>query len=297
MLGCLIYLNYWHNLETQYVASGTKNFSRFVRYYLLYLIPFSATFFLQLFFYKDCSYFKNGWFWAILVLAPAFFSFRVNFNFQHSWIINRWPPPQQVFYLYCTNWVVRVFVLLIPVFIIWLIKDREIQPFYGTAPLDSLKPYLLMLLIMVPLLAFASAQGDFLQMYPKAKLLDKIPINSWVDKWRYLVFELCYGFDFISIEFFFRGFLILALMRICGMHCIIPVACFYCAIHLGKPMAEAISSFFGGTLLGIVAYNTGSIWGGLIVHLGIAWMMEIGGWLGILLGKGKVIAGGFGRGK
>ena len=139
MLACLIYLNYWHNLETQYVASGITNFSRFLRYYLLYLIPFSAAFFLQLFFYKDCSYYKNGWFWAILILAPAFFSFRVNFNFQQSWIINTWPQPEQVFYLHSINWVVRVFVLLIPVFIIWLIKDRETRPFYGTAPLDSLK--------------------------------------------------------------------------------------------------------------------------------------------------------------
>jgi membrane protease YdiL (CAAX protease family) len=169
-----------------------------------------------------------------------------------------------------------------------MIKDKGIQPFYGTKPLDNVKPYLLMLLVMIPLVALASTQGDFLQIYPKAKLINNIPMNSWTDKWRYVVFELSYGFDFVSIEFFFRGFLILALMRICGMHCIIPVACFYCTIHFGKPMAEAISSFFGGTLLGIVAYNTGSIWGSLIVHLGIAWMMEISGWLGILLSKIKL---------
>jgi hypothetical protein len=30
-------------------------------------------------------------------------------------------------------------------------------------------------------------------------------------------------------------------------------------------------------LLGIVVYNTRSIWGGLLVHLGIAWMMEMAG--------------------
>ncbi|MBL0146939.1 MAG: hypothetical protein IPP48_15685 [Chitinophagaceae bacterium] len=77
-------------------------------------------------------------------------------------------------------------------------------------------------------------------------------------------------------------------MHICGTHCIIPVACFYCAIHLGKPMAEAISSFWGGLLLGIVSFNSGSIWGGLIVHLGIAWFMEIGGWLGALVKLKKV---------
>ena len=136
-------------------------------------------------------------------------------------------------------------------------------------------------LIMVPLIALSSTQKDFLQIYPKAKMLDQIPVNNFVGKLRYIVFEVCYGFDFVSIEFFFRGFLILSLMNICGMHCIVPVACFYCSIHLGKPMGEAISSFFGGSLLGIIAYNTGSVWGGLIVHLGIAWMMEIGGWIGI----------------
>lgn len=285
MLGGVIYLNYWHSLEKKYIAAGTTKLSRFTGYYLLYLIPFATAFFLQLAFLKDCNYYKNGWFWTILLLAPAFFSFRVNFDWQQDWINNTWTGADRTFYKHSINWVVRVFVLLIPVVIVWLIKDRSIQPFYGTKSLDNIKPYFLMLLIMVPLIALASTQKDFLQVYPKAKLLNQIPANTWADKWRYVVFELCYGLDFVSIEFFFRGFLILALMRICGMHCIIPVACFYCTIHLGKPMGEAISSFFGGTLLGIVAYNTGSIWGGLLVHLGIAWSMEIGGWVSILFSR------------
>jgi hypothetical protein len=287
MLGCLIYLNYWHNLEKKYAAAPISRLGKFTGYYLLYFIPFAGAFFLQLLFFKDCSYYKEAWFWIILFVAPALFSFRVNFNWHQPWITNTWTGPIRLFYLHCFNWVVRVFVLLIPVFFIWLIKDRNVQPFYGTKALDSLRPYLLMLLVMIPLLALAGTQKDFLQVYPKAKLIDEIPVQSWVDKARYIVFELCYGFDFISIEFFFRGFLILALMHICGLHCIIPVACFYCAIHLGKPMGEAISSFFGGSLLGIVVYNTGSIWGGLIVHLGIAWMMEAVGWLGLLLSKIK----------
>ena len=44
-------------------------------------------------------------------------------------------------------------------------------------------------------------------------------------------------------------------------------------------MGEAISSFAGGMLLGIISYNTKSIRGGLMVHLGIAWMMEIAGFI------------------
>ena len=120
----------------------------------------------------------------------------------------------------------------------------------------------------------------FYRCIPKQNLLVHLDLPS--KKWYYLIFELCYGFDFISIEFFFRGFLILSLAKICGPHCIIPAACFYCTIHFGKPLGEAISSFWGGLLLGIISYNTKSIWGGLIVHLGIAWLMEAGSWIGLL---------------
>jgi hypothetical protein len=45
-------------------------------------------------------------------------------------------------------------------------------------------------------------------------------------------------------------------------------------------MGECISSFFGGLILGVVIYHTRTIFGGLMVHLGIAWMMELGGYLG-----------------
>jgi membrane protease YdiL (CAAX protease family) len=96
------------------------------------------------------------------------------------------------------------------------------------------------------------------------------------------LFELSYGADFISIELFFRGFLILAFIKWAGKDTILPMACFYCTIHFGKPLAECISSYFGGIILGIVVYHTRSILGGLIVHLGIAWMMEVGGYIGAL---------------
>lgn len=277
MLGVLIYFNYWHFLEKQYISSSDSRLQGFVGYYFLYFIPFAAAFFLQKFFYKNCNYFKNRWFWAILILGPAIFSFRVIFNYHQIFITNFWQGEEQQFWLKSINWIVRVMVVLILIFIIWRIKDKNKQPFYGIKKLDNANPYLWMLLIMIPLIALASTQKDFLHIYPKVKFLNTMSIGK--DTWRYVVYELCYGFDFVSIEFFFRGFLIFSLIKICGTHCIIPVACFYCMIHFGKPMAEAISSFLGGMLLGIVSYRTQSVWGGLLVHLGIAWLMEIGGWL------------------
>ncbi|MFM6926691.1 MAG: CPBP family intramembrane glutamic endopeptidase [Ferruginibacter sp.] len=281
LLGIYIYLNYWHSFENRFAAGAKTTWSKFLGYYFLYLIPFATAFLLQLLFYKDCNYYKNYWFWIILFLAPAFFAFRVNFSFHEAVIEKIWKADERIFWLTCLNLVVRVFVVLIPVYIIWLIKDRNNQPFYGTTALHDLKPYLIMLLIMIPLIILASTQKDFLQMYPRAKFIAELDLPS--KKLHYLIYELCYGFDFVSIEFFFRGFLILSLLKICGPHCIVPVACFYCSIHFGKPIGEAISSFWGGLLLGIVSYNTRSIWGGLMVHLGIALQMEAGSWLGLSL--------------
>jgi hypothetical protein len=165
-------------------------------------------------------------------------------------------------------------------FIIWKKLDRE-QPFYGIKSRQmDWTPYLLMLLIMVPLIAIASTQPDFLAVYPKLNAVAGITNKPGFHWWHKLIFELSYGVDFIGIELFFRGFLVLAFIKWAGRDVILPMACFYCAIHFGKPLGECISSYFGGILLGIVVYHTRSIFGGLIVHLGIAWMMEAGGYIG-----------------
>jgi membrane protease YdiL (CAAX protease family) len=280
-MGFLIFLNYKHGLESLYVNGGHTKLSHILGYFLLYFIPFAIAFFLQRFFFKEATFFKKPWFWAILFLAPLFYSFRVNFDWQENVYEKIWTGDELDFWTRSLNYIIRVIVVLTPVFIVWWIKDRNNQPPYGTRKLDSIKPYLLMLLIMVPLIAIASTQHDFLQMYPRAKFLTYLDLQH--RQAHYAFYELCYGFDFISIEFFFRGFLILSLANICGEKCIIPVACFYCTIHFGKPMGEAISSFWGGMLLGIVSYNTKSVWGGLLVHLGIAWLMELGGWIGFSL--------------
>lgn len=169
--------------------------------------------------------------------------------------------------------------LLIPLWVYWYVKDRENQPFYGfSAKHQSLKLYVYLLLCMVPLIVFAATQSDFLDFYPRAKRLGTgdLPV------WRYLLFEICYGLDFISIELFFRGFMVMAFARYVGIHAILPMALFYVSIHFGKPMGEALSSFFGGTILGVIAFHSRSIYGGILVHMGIAWLMEIGGFIGNL---------------
>jgi hypothetical protein len=55
------------------------------------------------------------------------------------------------------------------------------------------------------------------------------------------------------------------------------MAVIYCQLHFGKPLGEAISSIFGGYILGVISYQTKNIWGGVLVHVGIAWLMEVAG--------------------
>jgi membrane protease YdiL (CAAX protease family) len=77
--------------------------------------------------------------------------------------------------------------------------------------------------------------------------------------------------------------MILAFLKILGPKAIIPTAAFYFSIHFGKPIGETISSFFGGVLLGYLSYKTQSIWGGVLVHIGIALLMELGAFIGLML--------------
>jgi hypothetical protein len=141
-------------------------------------------------------------------------------------------------------------------------------------------PYFGLLLLLLPLIALASTQHDFLQVYPKVQhlsFIDAYAHPAW--PWK-LLYELSYGLDFLGIELFFRGLLVIGLLRFVGQDAVLPMAAFYCTIHFGKPLGECISSFFGGLILGVIAANTRTILGGLIVHLGLAWLMELGGWLG-----------------
>ncbi len=89
------------------------------------------------------------------------------------------------------------------------------------------------------------------------------------------IYELFYGMDFFSVELMFRGVLVAGLVSILGKDAILPMAAMYVSIHFGKPLGETISSFFGGYFLGIITINSHNIIGGTIVHMGIAWLMEL----------------------
>lgn len=175
------------------------------------------------------------------------------------------------------NWAGGVVLTLSLLLLVHRLLEKK-WSIYGVVKTQSLRIYFLLIACMLPLLLWASLQSDFAAVYPKAAIVHK-QLGADASPLHYLLFEAAYASDFFTIEFFFRGFLIIALAKVMGRQSILPVALFYFSIHLGKPMMEAVSSFFGGLILGSISYHSKSIWGGLLVHISIALLMELFGFI------------------
>jgi hypothetical protein len=270
----LIYVNYQYQLD-RFITNHHSFWYSLVARYLIFLVAFLIPYLLA----KAVKGKRRTQvvFIVLLLIAPAIFSFKAALNINVPFSDNiDW----NKYWNYVFYWPINFITTACILFLVW--KSTNTAPsFYGVSKSNvNWRPYFMMLLIMVPLVAVASSQADFLTVYPKLKLMGTGEAYEQFSWWHKLVFELSYGSDFFTIELFFRGFLILGFMKWVGKDAILPMACFYCTIHFGKPLGECISSYFGGIILGIVVYNTRSILGGLLVHLGIAWMMEIGGYIG-----------------
>lgn len=218
--------------------------------------------------------FSNSRFLQLMVLAPAVFAWKMAFPVSFHLTASA---TQNEYWNMILYWPLKLIVVTTVLYIISRAYGQRLADYGLQIRKFSARPYVYMLLLMIPLIAIAASESDFLKAYPillKVELLQS-PGNTL----HKLLFELSYGSDFFTIELFFRGFLVLAFARFVGIHSILPMAMFYCTIHFGKPLGECISSYFGGLILGVVVYHTRSIYGGLMVHLGIAWLMELAGYL------------------
>ncbi len=70
--------------------------------------------------------------------------------------------------------------------------------------------------------------------------------------------------EVIPAEFFFRGFLLFALLRVAGPVAVVIATLPFAFVHLGKPEYETLSTLGGGLLYGWLDWRTGSVlWSGL----------------------------------
>ncbi len=273
-MALLVWLNYHYGLEKWLIHEMELPAPVFAGHCMIYSIAFLLPF---IFLILRSKTQRPVAFWICVLTAPIIFAFKVSMDTQIEFATSEaWDH----YWNDIVYWPMRMTALVLILFLFHLLyfKDRG---FYGLAPRRfNYTPYLVMLLVMMPVIGAASTQPDFLEVYPKMKNILPLPDGANPGWFYEALFELSYGTDFLSIEIFFRGVLVVGLMKWAGKDAILPMACFYCSIHFGKPLGECISSYFGGLLLGIISYHTRSIYGGLIVHLGIAWFMEIGGFIG-----------------
>lgn len=270
----LVFINYHYGLD----ETIRKKFSfpvKLIAWYMVSLCAFAIPYLIQYWFHPAAITIHKR-FLYFLFIAPLIFAFKATHSIHFTFMADK---GENNYWNQVAYWPVLLLLIMSALLLLWKWNDRD-QPFYGLKTKGiSWRPYWTLLLLMAPLIATASTQPDFQAMYPKLQSINRMQGLDTVPLWKKILYELSYGTDFISIEFFFRGFLILGFIKWAGRHAILPMACFYCTIHFGKPLGECISSYFGGMILGILVYNTRSVLGGLLVHLGIAWLMEVAGYV------------------
>lgn len=271
-----IWLNYQYHLYDRMTAVYYKTPISILVYWLFYSFAFLSTvIFISIFKEKDKPIF-NTKFIVFGLIGLVFLSL------DSSYYLLQFTDPIMPNNIFVYNWAKSLagnlssFVtVIVPLYIMYFTVNYFKPEFYGLRLNGAkAKNYLWLILFMIPLIYIASFRPDFLETYPTYS--DHFEYRFLgTDQWKTVgIYELCYGFDFVSVELFFRGFLVVALSRFVGKDAILPMVVVYAFLHFGKPAGETISSIFGGYILGILAFQSRNIFGGLIAHLGVAWGME-----------------------
>lgn len=273
-----IAINFGYLSEEDWIKRDFNTTSRLVKYIAGYAVMFGGAYALLLLVTPRDKSLHSGKLWALILFAIVLFSLRAWWRISPDFL-NHFPAQYFTLISKLIINLTGLITLCIPCFFYWLAVDRRKERFYGFhAKGVVLWPYFVLILMMMPLLLWAGTQPDFQQVYPRGARLYLSPDMKYY-RLGTMLYELVYSLDYVVTEFFFRGFLIIAFARFVGPKAILPMCAFYVAIHFDKPLGECISSFFGGLILGVLSYRTRSVYGGIIVHLGIALGMEVIGWM------------------
>src|SRR5678816_2857867 len=145
------------------------------------------------------------------------------------------------------------------------IRDHHLSP---RGFFKHLWVYAALFAAVLPAVLLASTTTAFRHTYPFYRLANRSLIDL-------VLWEALYALQFLSLEFFFRGFILHGLRRALGANAIFVMLVPYCMIHYGKPLPETIGAIGAGLLLGTLALRTRSIWGGVLIHVGVATTMDV----------------------
>ena len=275
-LGILLFTNYWFHLEPGYLDPLFGTPGHFYVVLGAFSFTYLATFSIQVAFGR-VSWRQPVRFW----IALTFIFVIIAIDLSQTWYQNAvsyFPSESYWLTLKVLKNASSLFTVIIPLGIFYLLSKQP-SLFYGLSLKGfQLKPYVILCLIMLVIIALSTMNSDLSNYYPtyRHEMGTYFEGREWISVFLY---ELFYGLDFISVEMIFRGFLVIGLAHWLGKEAIIPMVAVYCLLHFGKPYPEAISSIFGGLTLGIFAYKSRTIMGGAMIHICIALGMEYFAWM------------------
>lgn len=174
--------------------------------------------------------------------------------------VSWWAGTQIVFYL-IVPMVIVVALRLRPADIGWRVR--------GTG--GDWKKYAALFVIAAPFVIVASGTAQFQESYPLYEIT-----RGQTGVWRDLaIWWPFYVAQFVAIETFFRGYLVIGLVPALGRLSILVATVPYLMIHFVKPPMEAAASIVGGLVMGTLAYRTRSVWWGVALHVAVAALMDV----------------------
>lgn len=284
-LSVCTYFNFTFDFEDSIIDAHRKTLWHWF-YMTIYMgFPFLATCVFLSLFNINRTWYRSKEFWLLFLFGFTILGFSRSLYFHYSWIEHL----DVVDYRFVRKVLWRgksFFTLFIPlmVFYLWYEKQRDAtNNWYGlTLKHTDFRPYGILLLLVVIGIGLASFLSDLTNYYPRYipsggdRFAEKHELSGWIPM---LIYEGVYGANFLNVELFFRGFLVIGFTRVLGGQAVLAMVGSYMFLHYGKPITEAISSVFGGYLIGILAFYSKRIWGGVILHIALAWSMEFFAWL------------------
>lgn len=251
-----------------------------LNHYIMYLLLYIVVLLVNICFRKTFNDLLNPLLYIKVFILMGLLAVSDAFSWKDYLYFENMPALEQS-YIFKVLWRSRNVMFVLPVIVIMRVfMDRQVEGLYGlTLKNKHVKAYLILFCMVLPFLIYASFTPDFQSYYPNYKPWKWGEVFSrpvWLNT---IIFETVYMFDFVMVELFFRGVLVIGMAKLLGRKAVLPMITIYVALHFGKPVLETISAMFGGYALGALAYQTKHIWGGVIIHMGIALTIELLGFL------------------
>ena len=191
--------------------------------------------------------------------------FRANFFEQYQF-------QPQIFLIEYLYWFIGDFITLfiLPILIILFLLRGKLSD-YGLRIGDykiGLKITFIFILIMLPLIWFASSTDSFANVYPH--------LSSARESWQiFFIYEIGLLVYMIAWEFVWRGYMLFGLYEKFGFYSLFIQMIPFVILHNGKPMLETFGSILAGLALGILALRTKSIFYCVIAHMSVMFSIDL----------------------